>query len=117
MTIIQTNSKTWAMTDEEKRQFTHMQTDIQQINVHMTSLGTKVDKMYLALMGSDIAKDGGLVGRIEDLEQNVHEIKEQLTDIKADASKNRWHVNVMWGASGAVAMALFSLFLSYIFKK
>lgn len=105
------------MNDQEKIQFTHMGTDIEQIKIHMTSLGSKVDKMYLALMGSEIAKDGGLVGRIEELEQNVHEIKEQLTDIKADASKNRWHVNVMWGASGAVVMALFSLFLSYIFKK
>lgn len=105
------------MNDEEKRQFSHMQTDIEQIKIHMSSLGTKVDKMYLALMGSEIAKDGGLVGRIEDLERDVHDIKEQLTDIKADASKNRWHVNVMWGASGAVIMALFSLFLSYIFKK
>lgn len=105
------------MNDEEKRQFSHMQTDIEQIKIHMSSLGTKVDKMYLALMGSEIAKDGGLVGRIEDLERDVHDIKDQLTDIKADASKNRWHVNVMWGASGAVIMALFSLFLSYIFKK
>jgi len=105
------------MTDEEKRQFTHMQTDIESIKISMTSMGNQVDKMYLALMGSDIAKDGGLVRRIEDLEKNVEEIKTDLTVIKADASKSRWHVNVMWGASGAVAMALFSLLLSYLFKK
>lgn len=105
------------MNDEEKRQFTHMQTDIEQIKISMAGLGNKVDKMYLALMGSEIAKDGGLVGRIEDLEKDVHEIKDQLTEIKADASRNRWHVNVMWGASGAVVMALFSLLLSYLFKK
>lgn len=112
-----TNGKTWAMNEQEKIQFTHMQTDIEQIKIHMTSLGSKVDKMYLALMGSEIAKDGGLVGRIEDLENDVHEIKEQLTEIKADANKNRWHVNVMWTCAGAVGMALFSLLLSYIFKK
>lgn len=105
------------MTDEEKRQFTHMQTDIEQIKISMADQGNKVHKMYLALMGSDIARDGGLVGRIEDLEKDAKEIKNSLIEIKADASKNRWHVNVMWGASGAVAMALFSLFLSYIFKK
>jgi predicted transcriptional regulator len=109
--------KTWAMTDEEKRQFTHMQTDIESIKISMTSMGSQVDKMYLALMGSEIAKDGGLVGRIEDLENDVREIKDQLTDITAEANKSRWHVHVMWGASGAVAMALFSLMLSYLFKK
>lgn len=111
------NGQTWAMTDEEKRQFTHMQTDIEQIKISMADQGNKVHKMYLALMGSEIARDGGLVGRIEDLEKDVHTIKDQLTDIKADANKSRWHVNVMWGASGAVAMALFSLMLSYLFKK
>lgn len=105
------------MNDQEKVQFTHMQTDIEQIKISMANQSNKVDKMYLALMGSDIARDGGLVGRIEDLEKGFHEIKDQLIDIKADANKNRWHVNVMWGASGAVIMALFSLFLSYIFKK
>jgi hypothetical protein len=111
------NGKTWAMTDEEKRQFTHMQTDIESIKISMTSMGNQVDKMYFALMGNEIAKDGGLVRRIEVLENDVHEIKDQLTGIQADASKSRWHVNVMWGASGAVAMALFSLLLSYLFKK
>jgi uncharacterized protein (UPF0335 family) len=117
MSITFKNGNTWAMNDQEKIQFTHMQTDIEQIKISMVDQSNKVHKMYLALMGSDIARDGGLVGRIEDLENDVHEIKEQLTDIKADASKNRWHVNVMWGASGAVIMALFTLLLSYIFKK
>jgi len=111
------NGKTWAMTDDEKRQFTHMQVDIEQIKISMADQGNKIDKMYLALMGSEIAKDGGLVGRIEELETNFKEIRQDLIEIKADASKNRWHVNVMWGASGAVVMALFSLLLSYLFKK
>lgn len=94
-----------------------MQTDIDQIKITVNSLVNKVDQMYFALMGNQIAQDGGLVGRIKELETDVHDIKEQLVEIKADASKSRWHVHVMWGASGAVIMALFSLFLSYIFKK
>lgn len=105
------------MNDDEKKQFTVMQSDIEQIKLRMTSLGSQMDKMYFALMGNEIAQDGGLVRRIVDLETDVKEIKEQLIEINADASKNRWHVNVMWGAGGAVIMALFSLFLSYIFKK
>jgi hypothetical protein len=117
MIITLKNGNVGLMNDQEKIQFTHMQTDIESIKLQMTVQGTQLDKMYYAIMGSELARDGGLVGRIEDLEKDAKEIKDTLIEIKADASKNRWHVNVMWGASGAVIMALFSLFLSYIFKK
>ena len=117
MIITLKNGNVGLMNDQEKIQFTHMQTDIETIKHQMTIQGSQLDKMYYAIMGSELARDGGLVGRIEDLEKDTKDIKDTLIEIKADASKNRWHVNVMWGASGAVIMALFSLFLSYIFKK
>lgn len=105
------------MNDEEKRQFTHMQTDIEHIKISMAGLGNKVDKMYLALMGSDIAKDGGLVGRIEDLEKGVETIKGDIDKIKTEATKSRIYLYLVCVAGGFVLQSAFGYVLSLIFKK
>ena len=109
--------KTWVMTEDEKRQFNHMQNDVAAIKTEVATLGMKVDKMYIALMGSDIAKDGGLVGRIQQLETENEELREELDTIKTNAVKSDLYLKWIWGLVGAFGSGIFTYVLSLIFKK
>jgi len=105
------------MNDQEKVQFTHMQTDIEQIKNNLAGQGVKVDKMYIALMGSEIGLDGGLVGRIRTLEKENEELKEELSQVKTNAVKSDMYLKWIWGLVGAFGSGIFTYVLSLIFKK
>lgn len=105
------------MNEDEKRQFTHMQTDIEQIKQNVTGQGIKVDKMYFALMGSDLANDGGLVGRIKDLEGENKQLREELEKIKTNAIKSDMYLKWIWALVSAFLTGIFMYTLAFVFKK
>ena len=76
--------------------------------------GGKMDKMYDALMGNDIAKDGGLVRRIEILEQNESFQDEAIEDLKNKQAKTEFKHGIIWTIGGAIAGALITYLLSLI---
>jgi len=116
------------MTPEEKQEFTTMKGDIKDIKVQMGTIGGQMTDCLRALLGSDIGKDGGLVGRIERMETSFkdfkeddfhefrEEIKHEIQQLKDDAAKSRWHLNVIWLCCGAVAMSILGMVLKAIFK-
>lgn len=56
-------------------------------------LSDKVDKIYVALMGSDIAQDGGIVKRLQHIEKTC----EELTKFK---DKSKWTASLLIGGAG-----------------
>lgn len=90
------------MTDVEKQQFQLMQKDIKAIE-------ETLKEVKRALVGDDIAKDGGLVKRINELEDELEKLK--LSFIKNDIYL-RW----IWALAGFAGSALFSYVLKLVFK-
>lgn len=105
------------MNDEEKRQFTTMQNDIEQIKMIVKNQDLKVDKMYYALMGNEIAKDGGLVGRIQTLEKENEELREELEAFKTDKAKSDLYIKWIWALVSGLVSMVFGYVMTLIFKK
>lgn len=104
------------MTPEQNTQFVAMQTDVQVIKTQLSEQSIKIEKMLIALLGSDLTQDGGLVRRINELEQEKDRLCEELEDIKARSSKLEFHQKIMWGVGGFSLAAIVSQLISIIFK-
>lgn len=81
----------------------------------MKDMKGKVDKMFYALMGNEIAKDGGLVGRIEHLEEAFEKLEGVVQKQAERNIKLEVYQRIMWTAIGGVAMAVFSYVIT-LFK-
>lgn len=65
-------------------------------------LNVKVDRIYEAMIGSDIGQDGGIVKRLQRLESKVDE----LTEFK---NKSKWTASLLIGVA-----TLFAFFIDKI---
>ena len=83
--------------------------DIEQIQTDMKDMKGKVDKMFYALMGNEIAKDGGLVARIEHLETSVENLEKASIKLAI-------YQRIMWTALGATSGIVFT-YLVQLLKK
>lgn len=103
---------------EQEAQITQMQKDIHEIK-------TKVDDLFTALMGSKVAQDGGLVGRIVELEKENSTLREEIQKTRMElqesiqllenkAEKSKWMVGVLWIGAGAGLATLISFLLSLL---
>lgn len=110
------------MTEEEKQQFLSMQTDIRDIKAdlarlcdNMEGFNKNMDEMYTALLGSKITKDGGIVGRLLELEKDAIDMRRQVDDLKRDIVKQSVRLAVVWTLAGALAASLLALALKAMF--
>jgi hypothetical protein len=68
------------MTTEEKKEFGFMKKQIFDVN-------TKVDKILVALVGDDIAKEGGMVRKIQLLEDEVEKVTRGYVELQSNYNK------------------------------
>lgn len=64
------------------------------ISERLDCIEGKVDSIYTALMGSDLTKDGGLIGRVNDIE-----VKFDLK-VKSDEAFRSSLIRLFWFAFG-----------------
>lgn len=89
---------------------------ITQLQTDIKDMKGKVDTMFFALMGNEIAKDGGLVGRIETLETVHEKIDERMTKIETTHTKLEVYQKVMWVFAGGFGSFLISFVIELIKK-
>ncbi len=105
------------MSPEEKTQFVSMQKDIHDIKQKVDGMGGNLEKVLGALMGNDLAKDGGLIARITELEDQYEGIRKELETVKAEKAKSEWYLKLLWTAAGFISAAIFQFVLGHILKK
>lgn len=85
------------------------------IREEVRKIGSKVDELYSALIGSRVTKDGGLVKRVQEQEQDLEEFKVSMTlrmeSLEKQKIKTAAYVHILYAAAGAVAMAIFTLII------
>jgi hypothetical protein len=77
----------------------------------VSQIKNKVGKLFTALLGDDITKNGGLVQRLNNAESNVEELSERINNIEKKNIKVSVYVGLLWAAAGGVAMAILALII------
>lgn len=105
------------LTADEKEKFRIMEEDIQNIStglaefkVQLFELKGKVEKMYYALLGSDLVQDGGLIKRISKTEETIHVWDKKMRNITAKT-------NALYVLGGVVGSAILKIFYDLLTKK
>ena len=91
------------------------QGDIREIKRDVTQLTTKINDIHVAFVGSPLAKDGGIMKRIEDLEVGVKENRKAIETFEMNNKERMFYTKWIWGIGGALALALITIVLQYIF--
>lgn len=81
------------------------------------SIGDKVDEMYIALLGSPLTKDGGLIKRVADLEETVESIRLDIEKVKANSFKINFQQRLIWGLGSSILTGLVIFIIEKIFGK
>jgi len=58
-----------------------------------------------AITGNSLGNDGGIVGRIEDLEKENTSIKQEMRDMRDDINKFKWIGSFIFGIPTIIAVA------------
>lgn len=87
-----------------------------ELRQEILTIKKSVDKMYDALLGSSITKDGGLVGRIKHIEAQQQLMKTQIEDVKKGYAKVEVYQKIMWSSLGAIAMGVFAYVIQIWFS-
>lgn len=89
---------------------------MEDLKKEITNINSKVDKMYYALMGSDITKDGGLVARVVKGEQKIETLKDEVEEIKKKNAKIEVYQRFIWGAVGSSVTLMFTYVINILIK-
>lgn len=113
---------------EERYQVTVTQKDIRDIKQEVGTLSGKIDEVHSALIGSPLAKDGGMVQRLLDCENGIEEVKEDLVlvektmqekieEAKLANMKSELYIKIIWGLGGTICAGVFAFIVHLIFNK
>lgn len=95
---------------------TATQHDISEIKSEVTLLSIKLTKVHDALIGNEMSKDGGLVQRIIDSEQEVEKLKTRISTLESISNRQAFYVKVIWGLGGTTTATIFAYILKLVFK-
>ena len=106
------------MTNEEK--ILQMQKEVHDIGRDMRAIGSKVDEVLIALKGSPLTGDGGLIGRITYLEAQIEAAERkfdiEVGKIKEANAKSAVYQNILWTCAGAIATGVGLYIIKTILK-
>jgi hypothetical protein len=86
--------------------------DITAIKNNLSAFGMKLEMVYAALVGNEIAKDGGLVADIAGQQRQISRLKERIEKVEKNETRKHVYINILWAVAGVVA----TFVLTHIFK-
>jgi hypothetical protein len=90
--------------------------DIYDLHAELGELKAQIEQLSVALVGSRIGKDGGLVERINKNETRINELEKKVVSVEKRNDKTDMYVKIIWTLSGSIATGLFMYLLKLIFK-
>jgi len=98
---------------EVNYQFVASQRMIRGMREEVTNHGVMLREIRDALKGSDLAKDGGIVQRIVDLEINNEILNNKMDSVLQDKRDITRLMKWVWISAGAILMAIFTWALNH----
>lgn len=76
----------------------------QNFETDITHIKEKVNELYTALMGDKISQDGGMVKRLNNVE-------DKLSQLEKMGAKIGWQVGLLWLSAGVILTGVFTLII------
>jgi len=102
---------------ENLKEYTVGADDIRQMKKDISDFGQKLDTIYYALVGNELAQDGGLIRRVADLEMQKAALAERVDILEKAALKASVRLHIIWGLGGAILAIVFSVIVDHVLKK
>jgi hypothetical protein len=93
-------------TSAQEKQVGVTQTEIREIKTEVKGLSKMVHEVHAALIGSEMTKDGGLVGRIIESEKQLFILSERVVEVEKMNAKAEMYLKVIYALSGSGATAI-----------
>lgn len=90
--------------------------EIENVKNQFSEMGEKLDQVYYAMLGSELTKDGGLIGRIIQLEKDVAVLEQKTESLERERNKSDIYVKILWAAGGVICTGILGYILSIAFK-
>lgn len=91
-----------------------IQHDINLIKNNLSTFGLKLSLVYDALVGNEIAKDGGLVEEIKKMKEFNRSLSSRVSKVERDQTRKQLYINIIYGAVGVIITLLITHFLNLI---
>lgn len=105
---------------EERYQVVAAQKDIRDIKNEVAVLSSKFDSLHTAIVGSQLAKDGGMVQRLVDLELELKNLELEMKTLKTQVEEadlnnqqNQFYIRIIWALASVIATTIFIELVRY----
>lgn len=101
--------------EQEHHQVALTQNEIRQVKIEVGEIAKQVSEVHQALIGNALAKDGGLVRRVEECETAVLELNQKIDDLTREADKKEIYIRWLWALATGFITTVFSLLITNYF--
>ena len=103
--------------DQEQKKVLATQDDIQEIKKEVYEHGKILNEVHMALIGSPLGKDGGIVRRLEQCEIEAEELRRAIDKVALASQKSTTYIRIIWGMGGAIITGACTLIFYLFIKK
>ena len=96
------------MTAEEKEKFTKMEQSVEEIKQDISVIKS-------ALVGNELTKDSGLIGKVTTLQAEIDFLKSDLKVLQDDRTRNAVYIKQLSFVTGGLVTALIGGIIKLIF--
>lgn len=94
---------------------------VDKLSESVEGIESTVNEISFALMGNKFTKDGGIIGKMVQMETkmelNYTQLEQRVETLEKKETKHDVYVKILWTVVGAVGMSVLYMVLNIIFKK
>lgn len=96
---------------------TELRGEFRRLEKTVDEIKETLTQVHGALVGNELAGDGGMAKRLRDAESKLEELENRLLTAEKKQIKYNVYIVIMWVCLGAVAMGIFNYIVTLFFKK
>lgn len=93
------------------------QEDVRQIKADVEKISSKINLVHDALIGNPISQDGGMVKRLDEVEENQKTLDTKVNNLISVYKENRRYLYWLCSCAGGLIISLADILFQHIFKK
>ena len=94
----------------------NLEQDINAIKNNLSAFGMKLEMVYAALVGNEIAKDGGIVADIMHQSEQLKKLAERVQKVEERESKRQVYVRIIYACVAMIVTLVGTYIFNHLFK-